>query len=175
MSSTAEIRRLSPDEASAAVPRLAEILMDCVANGASVSFMPDLTRADAEAFWHGVARNVAAGGCHLFIAMSDGQVWGTVSLVPADKPNQPYRADIAKMLVHSQARRQGLGSALMTAAEDHARATGRWLLCLDTGENTAAHHMYRRLGWVDVGVIPEFALNPDGSFCPTAFMYKRLR
>ncbi|MBM3568998.1 MAG: GNAT family N-acetyltransferase, partial [Alphaproteobacteria bacterium] len=121
----ARVRAVAGDEARALVPELAEILIDCVAGGASVSFMAPLGRDKAEAFWRGVAEDVARGGRILVVAEQDGRAVGTVQVILAQPENQPHRADIAKMLVHRRARRGGIGAALMAAAERAARAAGK--------------------------------------------------
>ena len=168
------IRTLGPSEAQAAVGALAEVLMDCVARGASVSFMAPLTRERAEAFWRSVFAGVAAGDRVLLAAFDGGRIMGTVQVVFAAPENQPHRADIAKMLVHGQARRRGLGAALMRAAEGEARAAGRTLLVLDTVTGGDGERLYARLGWERVGVIPDYALFPDGGFCDTTVFFRRL-
>ncbi len=170
------IRRLSPQEAEAQIPALAEILLDCVEGGASVGFMWPLPREKALGFWRGVAADVARGGRGLLVAEDPaGLPVGTVQLVLNLPENQPHRAEVAKMLVHRRARRTGLGAALMRAAEAAAQEEGRWLLLLDTVTGSAADRLYRRLGWVEVGTVPGFALMPDGAPCPTTFFYRDLR
>lgn len=167
------VRVLTPDEAGAAVPGLTDVLLDCVEGGASVSFMAPLDRATAEAFWRSVAAGVERGE-RILLAAEDGDgVLGTVQLVVAQPPNQPHRADLSKMLVHRRARRRGVGAALMLAAEDAGRAAGKTLLVLDTA-SPEAERLYTRAGWVKVGVIPNFALWPQGGFCDTTFFYKAL-
>lgn len=160
--------------ARAAIAALVEILADGVANGASVGFMHWNTQADYEAFWTGVAADVEAGRTILFAATRRGAIVGTAQLHLIGKPNQPHRAEIAKVLVHSSARRQGLGEALMRAAEAAARAAGRTLLVLDTDAQSAARRLYNRLGWTEVGTIPRFALMPNGDDCGSTFFYKSL-
>ncbi len=168
------IETLPADAARAAIPALAAVLADSVATGASVGFMHWNSRADYEAFWTGVAADVEAGRVILFAARRDGEIVGTAQLHLIGKPNQPHRAEIAKVLVHSTARRQGLGETLMRAAEAAARAAGRTLLVLDTDADSAARRLYRRLGWTEVGTIPRFALMPDGADCASTFFYKAL-
>jgi ribosomal protein S18 acetylase RimI-like enzyme len=168
------IETLDAQTAYAAIPALAEILRDCVANGASVGFMDWNTAADYAAFWSGVAAEVAAGRTVLFVAGDGDEIVGTAQLQLVGKPNQPHRAEIAKVLVHSSARRRGLGEALMRAAEDAARQAKRDLLVLDTDENGAARRLYQRLGWTEVGTIPRYALMPDGGDCGSTFFYKAL-
>jgi GNAT superfamily N-acetyltransferase len=92
-----------------------------------------------------------------------------------DQPeNQPHRADLSKMLVHRRARRQGLGAALMRAAEATARECGKTLLVLDTVTGREAERLYQRLGWERVGVIPGYALLPQGGLCDTTVYYRNL-
>src|SRR5258708_4754535 len=156
------VRLLSAAEAHENSGALADILIDCVAGGASVSFMAPLARTKAEAFWRAVADRIAAGECLLFAAeAADGALVGTVQVVLGQPENQPHRADIAKMLVHRKARRQGLGEALMRAAEAAAREAGKTLLVLDTASDDA-ERLYARRGWTLVGRVPGYALLPDG-------------
>ena len=168
------MRRLSSDEARAAVGELAEVLFDCVDGGASVSFMAPFTRADAAGWFEDVLPEIA-GGTRVLLAAYDGEaIVGTVQLVHAWPPNQPHRADVTKLLVHRSARGRGVGRLLMERLEDEARADGKTLLVLDTVSESDAHRLYARLGWVEVGEIPDFALYPDGRVCPTTVFYKRV-
>lgn len=168
-----EIRRLTPDEVHAHVHGLADVLFDCVEGGASVSYMAPFAVEDARAAFAGFADDVVAGGRMLLAALLDGRVVGTVQVVYAQPPNQPHRADVAKLLVHRDARGRGVGRLLMQRAEQEARAEGRWLLVLDTA-SAAADRIYRSLGWNELGVVPDFALLPDGAPCDTTFFWKRL-
>jgi GNAT superfamily N-acetyltransferase len=170
------IRQLTPDEARAQIGALSAVLIDCVEGGASVSFMLPLTRERADAFWQGVAEGVAAGERILLIAQnpSTGMVVGTVQVILRQPENQPHRADIAKMLVHSQARRQGVGAALMRAAEEAAAKAGKTLLVLDTVTGSDGERLYERVGWVKSGIIPNYALWPKGGFCDTTLFYKQI-
>ncbi|HEY7637161.1 MAG TPA: GNAT family N-acetyltransferase [Gemmatimonadales bacterium] len=166
------VRRVQQLDA-AEIEGLAEVLIDCVAGGASVSFMHPLTRERAVAFWRQVGEEVAAGERLLLVAEDALGVCGTVQLAFAPFENQPHRADLLKMLVHRRARRQGLGAALLQAAEAAARQCGKTLLLLDTASDEA-ERLYQREGWVRVGVVPDFALWPQGGFCDTVFYYRRL-
>ncbi len=168
-----EIRRLTPDDVRGHVDGLADVLFDCVDGGASVSYMAPFTVDDARAAFGAFAADVVAGGRMLFAAFLDGRVVGTVQVVYAQPPNQPHRADVAKLLVHRAARGRGVGRLLIEAAEREALAEGRWLLVLDTA-SPAADHIYRSLGWNELGVVPDFALLPDGALCDTTFFWKRL-
>jgi GNAT superfamily N-acetyltransferase len=170
------VRLLTGDEARERIPELSAVLMDCVEGGASVSFMAPLTRERADAFWRGVADGVAAGDRLLVVAEdgTTGELVGTVQVVFAGPQNQPHRADVAKMLVRRPARRRGLGARLMRAAEEAGAAAGKTLLVLDTVTGGDAERLYERLGWTRVGVVPDYALWPDGRLCDTTFFYKRL-
>jgi GNAT superfamily N-acetyltransferase len=152
---------------------LANVLIDCVDGGASVSFMAPLARHEALAFWQGVADGVARGERLLYVARDALGIVGTVQIVLAQPPNQPHRADLAKMLVHRRGRCQGLGAALMQAAEDGARAAGKTLLVLDTA-SAEAERLYERRGWLRVGRIPGYALLPHGGLCDTIYFYREL-
>ncbi|OYX02322.1 MAG: hypothetical protein B7Z14_03705 [Bosea sp. 32-68-6] len=169
------VEPLDAQAAHAAIPALAEILADAVDSGASVGFMQWNGQADYTAFWTGVAADVAAGRTILFAARQGADVLGTAQLQLVGKPNQPHRAGIAKVLVHSRARRRGIAQKLMQAAEIAARQAKRDLLVLDTDEHGAARRLYGKLGWIEVGTIPRYALMPDGRDCGSTFFYKDLR
>jgi GNAT superfamily N-acetyltransferase len=158
----------------AQLAELADVLIDCVEGDASVSFMHPLPRERAEAFWRGVAEGVAAGDRALLVAEDGHGICGTVQLVLAQPENQPHRADLAKMLVHRRCRRQGLGEALMRAAESMARDFGKTLLVLDTVTGDNGERLYQRLGWQRVGVIPGYALLPRGGLVGTTVFYREL-
>jgi len=164
------LQRIDADQCHA----LAELLIDCVAGGASVSFMHPLAPERALAFWHGVADGVVRGERALLVAEDEQGIAGTVQLVLAQPDNQPHRADLAKMLVHRRARRLGMGEALMRAAEELALASGKTLLVLDTVDGSDAERLYRRLGWQSCGVIPGYALWPHGGLCATHYFYRAL-
>jgi GNAT superfamily N-acetyltransferase len=153
---------------------LADVLIDCVQGGASVSFMWPISQARASAFWRVLAADVERGAC-LVLAARDGdsRIVGTVQLLLELPENQPHRADLAKMLVHRSVRRQGVGALLLSAAEAAARAAGRTLLVLDTASKDA-ERLYARHGWQRVGEIPGYALWPAGGLCPTTVFYKAL-
>lgn len=167
------IRRLfSVDDTR--IEGLADVLIDSIDGGASVSFMHPLAPARAQAFWRRLAAGVAAGERALLVAEDESGIVGTVQLVLEQPENQPHRADLSKMLVHRRVRRQGLGAALMRAAEDTARDCGKTLLVLDTVTGSDAERLYMRLGWVRVGIIPDFALLSRGGLSPTTVFYKAL-
>lgn len=162
------LQTVSPSQ----VEQLAELLIDCVEGGASVSFMHPLMRDHAAEFWRGVAQGVDAGERALLV-VEDGQgICGCVQLTFQLPENQPHRADVSKMLVHRRARRQGLGAALMRAAEATARECGKTLLVLDAVTGGDAARLYERLGWVRAGDIPGYALYPRGGLCSTTYYYR---
>jgi GNAT superfamily N-acetyltransferase len=170
---TWSLRRLHTIEDSQ-IGELADVLIDCVEGGASVSFMHPLTRDRAVAFWHRVAQGVAAGQRALLVAEDERGLCGTVQLIIDVPENQPHRADLVKMLVHRRVRRQGLGAELMKAAEAMARQCGKSLLVLDAVTGGDAARLYERLGWVRVGDIPGYALMPRGELCSTTVFYREL-
>jgi GNAT superfamily N-acetyltransferase len=145
-----------------------------VHGGASVSFMAPLPQAKALAFWQGVAAGVARGERVLLVADDQTGIVGTVQVVLDQPDNQPHRADIAKMLVHRRARRQGIAAQLLAAAEAAARAAGKTVLVLDTVTGGDAERLYARCGWQRVGEIPNYALMPDGALCSTTYFHKQL-
>ncbi|MGH7243864.1 MAG: GNAT family N-acetyltransferase [Phycisphaerales bacterium] len=168
------IRRCtSLDDAN--VSDLADVLTDCVERGASVGFMSPLSRERAVEFWRKIAIAVESGERAILVAEDSKGVCGTVQLVLDLPDNQPHRADLVKMLVHSRARRQGLGAALMRAAEATARECGRTLLVLDAVTGGDAARLYERLEWTKVGDVPGFALYPDGAVCSSTYYYRDLR
>lgn len=169
-----DIELLDGEAARRDIQVLAGILQDAVENGASVGFMAWNTRADYQAYWTGVAEEVAAGRVLLLAARREGGIVGTAQLHLIGKPNQPHRAEIAKVLVKTDARGQGIGAALVQQAEALARRHGRNLLVLDTDEASPARRLYARLGWTEVGTIPRYALMPDGGDCASTFFYKQL-
>jgi GNAT superfamily N-acetyltransferase len=159
--------------AASAARRLAEILVACVEDGASVWFVPPLPKDLALGFWRQVASEVAIGKRVLLAGWSDGELAGTVMLNLDTPPNQPHRAEVQKLLVHPAARRAGLGRRLMERLEQEARARGRTLLTLDTNADSAAEALYRSGGGTEGGRIPDFSRDADGGLRPTVLFYKK--
>ena len=174
MTDAVEIRELTAVEGRERLSELAGILLDCVAGGASVSFMDSLSRKEAEDFFGKVIKDVQQRERILLAAFIDQELVGTVQIVTATPPNQPHRADIAKLLVRRSARGQGVGRRLMQQVEDSSRLAGKTLLVLDTVTGGVAEELYTSLGWTRVGVIPRYALYPDGAWCDTTIFYKEL-
>jgi ribosomal protein S18 acetylase RimI-like enzyme len=183
------IRILDARQCDAHTPELCEILIDAIDSGASVSFLGPLSQEGADSFWTCVAEGIANGERILFAAFEDGtspatpergrnltpELVGTAQLVLDTPPNQPHRADIAKVLVHSRARNRGVGRRLMDAVENDARARGKTLLTLDALSGSAAERLYIRCGYVRVGEIPDYAQLPrGGKTAATTIFYKQL-
>lgn len=169
-----DIRSLDVDEAEARLRELAEILVDAVAHGASVNFMAGFTHDEAEAFWRRQLPAIGSGETRLSVGDDGTRLVGTVLLVHAPQPNAPHRAEIGKMLVHSSARRRGLGRRLLAAAEAAARDAGRTLLLLDTESGSAGDLLYRSEGWIEIGRVPDHAYRPAGELAETTMFYKIL-
>ena len=155
------------------VGALSALLIDALDGGASVSFLAPLAHADAAAFWR--KQWPPADGGAIFAARDrDGRLDGAVILAPAWAPNQPHRADVAKLLVHRRARRRGVGTALMRALEQHAADAGFSLLTLDTERGGPGQRLYASLGWIECGAIPDYARFADGRYVDTILYYKRI-
>lgn len=154
---------------------LSEVVRSCVEGGASVGFMLPLTRSKVEGFWRDAFASAIRGERVVLVAADAANtIVGTVQVIWAQPENQPHRADVEKMLVHRRARRQGIGAALLSAAEQCARRAGKTLLVLDTA-SADAERLYARQGWQRVGAIPDYALWPTGGFCPTTIFFRDLR
>ena len=168
------VKRLDAAAAREAVGDLAAVLVDVVDGGDSVSFMAGLGIDEARGFYESLLPELERGSRVLLAAYVDGELVGTVQLVHAWPPNSQHRADVAKLLVHRRARGAGVGRALMEQLEVEARADGKRLLILDTVAERAADRLYARLGWTRLGTVPDYARDPDGSFCDATFFYKHL-
>jgi GNAT superfamily N-acetyltransferase len=151
------------------------VLEDCVAGGASVSYMAPFSREDARAAFEEMVAEVEQGRRLLLCAFAGADLVGTVQVITALPPNQPHRGEIAKLLVRRDARRRGIAQRLMERAEAEAHAAGKTLLLLDTVTGADGERLYARLGWTRVGVVPGFALFPDGRRCDTTFFFKSIR
>ncbi|WP_039058357.1 GNAT family N-acetyltransferase [Enterobacter sp. Bisph1] len=169
------VRSLSGETLLSRIDSLCDVLENSVAGGASVSFMHPLSREKSLTFWSGVAASVGRGERIVLVAEdAAGEIVGTVQVVLDQPENQPHRADVAKLLVHEKARRQGLARRLMDALESEARAQGKTVLVLDTATGSGAETFYLQCGWQRVGEIPRYALMPDGNVTATTFFYKFL-
>jgi ribosomal protein S18 acetylase RimI-like enzyme len=153
---------------------LGEILVEVVANGGSVSFMHPLAPESAREFWDDALAAAQRGERVVFGAWIDDLLVGTVSLLLDLPPNQPHRAEIAKMMTHPEYRGRGIATALLVAAEAEAARRSRTLLVLDTATDGGASVLYERLGYTLAGEVPDFALKPHGGLTGTKFYWKRL-
>ena len=153
---------------------LADLLVDAVAGGASVGFVAPFGATDASDWWRSLAADITSGKLKLLVARERGRVVGTVQLRLAPLPNARHRAEVAKLLVHRDARRRGIARRLLAALDDVARREGRTLLVLDTISGSEADRLYRSLGWTPVGSVPNYAAMPNGSLEPTTFFYREL-
>jgi GNAT superfamily N-acetyltransferase len=169
-----EIRRLGPSELQESLDGLGALLHDCVEGGASVSYMAPFSPDDAREAFAGFAAEAERGRRLVLAAFAGGELVGTVQVILALPPNQPHRGEIAKLLVRRSARGRGIARALMERAEAEARAEGKTLLVLDTVTGDPAERLYEGMGWTRVGVIPGYALYPDGRPCDTTVFWKTL-
>ena len=154
---------------------LIALLQDVVDGGASVGFLPPLASDEAAAYWDSVATALQGGGRRLWIARDAAEnIAGTAQLDLEQRANGNHRAEVMKLMVLRAARRQGLGRALMEAAETEARRLGRTTLVLDTRQGDPSETLYRAMGWQPAGAIPRYARSADGALHTTAFYYKLL-
>ena len=169
------IERLAhPDVSDEDFRQLAELLVDAVESGAAVSFMAPLALERAEGWWRKTLPDSPMRAIFLVARDAHG-IAGTVQMQPAWAPNQPHRGEVCKLIVHRRARGAGLGEQLMRAIEGASRGAGFELLTLDAKEGGAAVQLYRKLGWTEVGTIPDFALDPDGmAKHGTVIFYRRI-
>jgi acetyltransferase len=163
---------LAGEQAPAVEAALADVLLDCVADGASVGFLAELGVEEARAWWRAA---LSEPDSLTWAARDDGgRPVGTVQLILATQPNARHRAEVVKLLVHRGARGRGCASALMSALEDTARVLGRRVLVLDTQTGSPAEGFYRRRGWRRVGTVDDYAATPDGRLASTTFMSRHL-
>jgi len=170
------IATLTAAETLALLPQLAVLLQDAVNNGAALGFLAPVTTDAATAYWQQVAGEVGAGQRVLLVARRPGtdEVLGTVQLDLANRPNGLHRAEVAKMMVHTSARRAGIGRQLLQALEAQARQLGRSTLVLDTREGDGAEQLYQSVGYQHAGRIPDYARSSDGTLHATVLYYKLL-
>lgn len=168
------LRTIDHRQATALLPVFSDLLVDAVAGGASVNFMQGFGPAEARAYWERQIAGLAGNDRIWIVAEEAGAVVGMVMCLFAPQPNQPFRAEISKMLVHSSQRRRGIGALLMTAIEKEALAAGKTLLVLDTAAGGAGDRLYRRMGWTPFATVPGFAYNTAGTPEAATFFYKQL-
>ena len=168
------VRSLGAAELEEQLDALADVLFDCVDGGASVSYLAPFCHDDARAAFVGFAAEVKRGNRLLLAAFADGELVGTVQVILALPPNQPHRGEIAKLLVHRRARRRGIAQLLDGARGGGGARGGKTPARPRHGHRRSAERLYARLGWNRVGVIPGYALYPDGRPCDTTVFWKAL-
>lgn len=169
-----DIERLDAIQARSAVPLLVELLHDALDDGAALGFLPPITGDEARSYWQGVVTALQGLSRFLFVAWQDDQIVGTVQLDLALKPNARHRAEVMTLVVHRAARRQGIGRALMAAAEAAAIERGRTLLVLDVRRGDASEQLYLACGYTPFGIVPAYSLHSDGTFHDAVFFYRQL-
>jgi acetyltransferase len=168
------IERLTLDSSHAYLSDLIRLLQDAVDGGASVGFLPPLNEETARQYWSAILPDVEKGSRILLVALNDGAVIGTVQLDLAQKPNALHRAEVQKLMVHSDHRGKGIAGELLNVIEAAAREANRTLLVLDTIQGDTADRLYRKLGWIEAGIIPQYAMGAAGILEATVVFYKLL-
>ncbi|MBI5945591.1 MAG: GNAT family N-acetyltransferase [Chloroflexi bacterium] len=169
-----KVQRINSESILKLIPKLAALLQDSVASGASIGFLPPLTDEEADNYWHGVAEALKTPHRILLVAEVEQQIVGTVQLALESRPNGSHRAEIMKLMVHTSMRGNGIAHSLMKAVESEASRAGRSTLILDTREGDPSEHLYSKLGYTRAGAIPEYARSADGNLHSTVVMYKLL-
>ena len=169
-----QIKRVDAQTAMSRIAELGDVLLSCVEHGGGVGFVLPFQQSDAEAFWTSKLSGLETGERYLLAAFLGGRIVGTVMLELAQMPNGRHRADVAKLLVHHDVRRQGIARRLMAEVENVARQVGRSLLVLDTATGDAAETLYPKCGFERVGIIPGYARFPDGRMGATTVFFKQL-
>lgn len=171
---TLQIRQLAGADFDEYQQGLIALLLDAVANGASVGFLADIDAAEAERYFGEVRHHLSSGTLAIWIAEDEGQLLGSVQLSLCLKPNGLNRGEVQKLLVLSSARRRGIARLLMQHLEAHADTLQRGLLYLDTEAGSEAENLYRHLGYTCIGGLPDYACGPDGQYRANAIYYKTL-
>ncbi len=169
------IQRLIPSHIKIFMPKLVDLLQDVVDSGANVGFLPPFNPAEGRKFWEKVAVSIRDGSCIVLAARADDEIIGTVQLDLATIPNGLHRAELAKLMVHSSQRRQGIGRILLRAVEDEARKAHRNLITVDIPKGDPAEVLYAGMGFVRFGEVPHYVRGVDGELNYTSFYYKQLR
>ncbi|WP_263261536.1 GNAT family N-acetyltransferase [Pseudomonas sp. RIT-PI-S] len=172
---SAQLRRVTVESFAHYRPGLVELLLDAVADGASIGFLNDVDAAAATEYFNTVHAEVRQGSRLLWVVVKDEHVVASAQLGLCQKPNGLNRAEVQKLLVRTDARRHGLGAQLMGALESEALYLGRGLLYLDTETGSAAEPFYEGLGYQRAGQIPDYACSPSGVYRPTSLYYKILQ
>jgi acetyltransferase len=168
------LETILPEQGQVILPELVTLLQDAVTSGASVGFLPPLSEEEARAYWTSVLKDIAQKQRVLLVARHGAPVVGAVQLELATKPNARHRAEVQKLFVLQHERRRGIGRLLMEAVEPIARELERNLLVLDTRLGDNAERLYRKLHYVEAGIIPSYAQNAEGTLDATIIFYKLL-
>ena len=168
------IRAIDASEATRLLPVFSDLLVDAIAHGASVNFMAGLTPAQAAAYWQKQIAGLAEGDRIWLVAEDAAAIIGMVMCLFPWQPNQVFRGEVSKMIVHSSRRKQGIGALLMQAIEAGALEAGKTHLLLDTATGDSGERLYRRMGWTEVGILPRFAYHPDGRLADATVFFKEL-
>ncbi|MFN8493265.1 MAG: GNAT family N-acetyltransferase [Caldilineaceae bacterium] len=166
------LTQFTTQQAEAAFNQLIELLQNVVDDGASIGFIAPLSREEAHAYWTKIIGDLDGGNRLLFVATENDQILGSVQLALEPRKNGEHRAEVQKLMVHTQARNRGLGRRLMQAVEDAARAANRSLIVLDTRRGDVADQLYQKIGYIQAGIIPRYALSSSGTFDDTVFYYR---
>ncbi len=168
------IQELSSESLKNYLPELIDLLRDSVNNGASIGFLPPLSESDAETYWHDVIPQAGSPSLVVLCAFLDGQLVGTVQLGLETRANGNHRAEVKKLMVHSNYRRQGIAEKIMDAVDLVAHNSNLTLLVLDTRAGDPSDALYRKCGYTEAGRIPQYARSADGTLHETVFFYKLL-
>ncbi len=156
------------------IDNLIELLCDCVNDGASIGFIAPLSKDEAINYWKSVEKDVFSCSKIMFLAKENEKVIGSVQLSLCKKKNGLHRAEVEKLMVHTQARGKGVGKALMLTLERKAKELQKSLLVLDTRKGDVASKLYESIGYTLAGEIPTFALNSEGGLDSTLYYYKQI-
>ncbi len=157
------------------MPQLLALLQDVVESGANIGFLPPFDATSARKFWEKVAIAIRENSCIMLVARVDDDVIGAVQLDLTNLPSGAHRAELAKLMVHSSQRRQGIGRILLRAIEDEARKAHRHLITVDIPKGDPAEVLYAGMGFVRFGEVPQYFRSPDGEMQHSACFYKQLR
>ncbi|WP_159997485.1 N-acetyltransferase [Roseomonas sp. 18066] len=168
------IEELTAEGLPAALPQLAALLEACVAAGASIGFLHPMAEGEAAAWWRGLNDSLRDGSRRVLLARDGDRILGTGALALAGLPNGRHRAEVSKLMVHPEARRQGIARQVLAALDEIAWEEDRSLLVLDTRAGDAGEPLYRSLGWIEAGSIPGYALASEGPADATVFYWRAL-
>lgn len=153
---------------------LVELLQDSVAGGASIGWTEPPSTKEARNYWTEVLEAAGRGERLLCVATDNHVCAGAIQLAFAPRQNARHRAEVQKLMVHSQYRRRGVAKALLAAVESAAAARGVALLLLEVRSADPAEQLCRRAGYQLVGTVPGFVRSTKGDFDPVSIYYRQL-